>query len=134
MPLWTIFQLYRGGQFYWWKKPEYRRKPPTCHKLLYHIMLYRGYLVWVGFDLTTLVLIGTDCKDSCKSNYHTITTAPYHFLNILINTMRVNRFLFPVLYWSWGQSSLLRLSDYPLKCNKSLTGRDGLIMSTYTNK
>jgi len=27
-----------------------------------------------GFKLTTLVVIGTDCTGSCKSNFYTITT------------------------------------------------------------
>ena len=41
---------------------------------LYHIM-YRVHLTWAGFKLTTLVVIGTDCIGSCKSNYHaTMTT------------------------------------------------------------
>jgi hypothetical protein len=37
---------------------------------LYHIMLYTSPCS--TFELTTLVVIDTDCIGSCNSNYHTI--------------------------------------------------------------
>ena len=40
---------------------------------LYQIMLYTS--PWAVFELTTSVVIGTNCIGSCKSNYHTITAA-----------------------------------------------------------
>ena len=45
---------------------------------LYHIMLYTS--PWSRFELTTSVVIGTDCIGNCKSNYHTVTETTAHIV------------------------------------------------------
>ena len=87
-----------------------RIKIPTCCKSLKSLMLYT--LPWSGFELTTSVVIGTDCMSSCKSNYHTITamTAPpdeyWWFSKLIINYKRI---CFLTLFVIWGKNNSMNL-------------------------
>ena len=89
-PLSAIFQLYRGGQLLVEDTviPEETTALPQVTDKLYHIG-YRVHLVCAGFELTTLVVICTDCIGSCKSNYHTITTTTAPWTHFKLQVMLV---------------------------------------------
>ena len=116
MTLSTIFQLYRGGQIYWWGKPKYSEKTIDLQQVidkLDHIMLYWVHLTWTGFELT-LVVIGTDCIGSRKSNYHMITTTTIwqcnnftRDVNIYFNCVKVGLVWFIVLNATFNNISVI---------------------------
>jgi hypothetical protein len=101
-----------------------REKPSSCRKSLTNFftkMLYRVHINWTGFELTTSVVIDTDCIGSCKSNFHAITstTAP----------LRINdKMVMVIILW-------IKV-DYCLRLTMALyttgiTSYDGLVYYRY---
>jgi len=83
-PLSTIFHLYIFRSYLLvdeTRAPRENHRPAASHQ---QTLSHNVVSPWAGFKLTTLVVIGTDCIGSCKSNSHTITTmmAPIQYFRI----------------------------------------------------
>ena len=77
-PLSTIFQFYGGG---------HTDLPQVTEQTISHNVVLSIPRPRVRFELTTLVVIGTDCicTCSCKSHYHMITTTTAPTDNLPMN-------------------------------------------------
>jgi hypothetical protein len=86
MPLSTIFQLYHGGQFYWWRKPENPEKTTKTGGNIYDYSMYS--MVNIGFFARKMASVNTGTDERCPFFQNNHATAPnltirnlYFFIN-----------------------------------------------------
>ena len=116
-----MFQLYRGGVLLVEETgvPGKNHRPVSSHwKTLSHNVISNTLRQDRGSnELTTLVVIGTDCTGGCKSNYHTITstTTPSVIYEWITNNW---------IIYEWVYSFVLRIymNGYGFTPNEYMNG------------
>ena len=76
-------------------------------------MLHRVHLVCAGFELTTLVVIGTDCTGSFKSNYYAVLTTTTPMPNINFCTVFYRSLS---VFLSFSSVNCMSVFFFPLYC------------------
>jgi hypothetical protein len=118
----TIFQLYRGGQFYWWMTPEY---PEKATDLPQSIMMYREQHLLCMSQVRTWISKATCHGLFCVQWWVVVVSFCYHgeivdqhCLNFLFTTMWntfwkntiISPIVIPILSSLWELLSNVKLS------------------------
>ena len=125
---------------YWWQRSDMWSQASYRYPILWEAFLNpsdsyflfakeRGYHRWalahssscsirIIHKWPTLVVIGTDCTDSCKSNYHMIMTTPRRRINVVKTIITLIEILHHTLTILWYQEdeSILNNKKKMLQC------------------